>query len=214
MVVKKPWGYEYIVYDDKDKIGITFLNIKYKHKTSLHCHPKKKTGFILLDGVVDIDLGFYDRKRIKSLEKIMIRPGLFHQTKAISNIGAKVIEIESPKNKQDLIRFKDSYGRQNKPYEGQKYMSTLNKNAFLIKENNKIQKNEGYSFKISNFNKKNKISLKNKKSIYAIIGGGLGPNKNSLVLSPGDIVRHNTINKLSKVFKPVPTIKILSITKC
>ena len=45
-VVNKPWGYEYTVYDDLDKIGITFLNIKYNHKTSLHCHPNKKTGFI------------------------------------------------------------------------------------------------------------------------------------------------------------------------
>ena len=61
MVVKKPWGFEYIVYDDKDKIGITFLNIKYKHKTSLHCHPKKKTGFIILDGKAEVQIGIYKK---------------------------------------------------------------------------------------------------------------------------------------------------------
>ena len=44
--LNKPWGYEYTVYDDLDKIGITFLNIKYNHKTSLHCHPNKKLDLL------------------------------------------------------------------------------------------------------------------------------------------------------------------------
>ena len=46
MTVNKPWGHEYIAYNDKNHLAITFLKIKHGHNTSLHCHPKKKTGFI------------------------------------------------------------------------------------------------------------------------------------------------------------------------
>ena len=49
-VVKKPWGYEYVVYRDKNKLCVTLLSINYNQKTSLHCHPNKKSGFILLKG--------------------------------------------------------------------------------------------------------------------------------------------------------------------
>ena len=45
----------------------------------------------------------------------MIRPGLFHQ---IINKSKKnkliALEFESPTGKQDLIRFKDFYGRKKK----------------------------------------------------------------------------------------------------
>ena len=40
-IVKKPWGYEYVVYNESDRLASNFLNIKNGHKTSLHCHPKK-----------------------------------------------------------------------------------------------------------------------------------------------------------------------------
>lgn len=213
VLVKKPWGSEYLFFENKD-LAIWFLNINYNKKTSLHCHPQKKTGFILLDGIVDINIGFYDKKRVKPLEKIMIRPGLFHQTKAISKKGVKVIEVESPKNKEDLVRFRDSYGRQSMPYEGKKYMSKLSKDTFLLNEKKKIQKNNGYSFKVQIFDRKSKIKFTNRNEIHAVLSGGLGLNKKSLVLCPGDIVRKNTINKLSKVFRPIPSIKILTISKC
>ena len=41
-IVKKPWGYEYIIYRNQNKLALTFLDIKYNKQTSLHCHPKKK----------------------------------------------------------------------------------------------------------------------------------------------------------------------------
>ena len=54
-VVYKPWGYEYVIYNSTNRLAITFLKINSGHKTSLHCHPKKKTGFIVLDGEVEIE---------------------------------------------------------------------------------------------------------------------------------------------------------------
>ena len=47
----------------------------------------------------------------------MIRQGLFHCTKNTSKDYATVLEIETPIDKDDLVRFKDDYGRENKPYE-------------------------------------------------------------------------------------------------
>ena len=68
-IVKKPWGNEYIICKNK-KTATWLLNIEYKKKTSLHCHPKKKTGFILLDGKVEVMLGFYEKRILKEKENV------------------------------------------------------------------------------------------------------------------------------------------------
>ena len=66
-VVYKPWGYEYVVYSSSNRLAITFLKINYGHKTSLHCHPKKKTGFIILSGKALVQIGIY-----KKIAKAMV----------------------------------------------------------------------------------------------------------------------------------------------
>ncbi|SVE42122.1 uncharacterized protein METZ01_LOCUS494976, partial [marine metagenome] len=58
-VVYKPWGYEHVVYSDSNRLAITLVRINYGHKTSLHCHPRKKTGFIILDGKALVQIGIY-----------------------------------------------------------------------------------------------------------------------------------------------------------
>ena len=40
----------------------------------------------------------------------LLKKKVFHQTKAISDEGSFVIEIETPVSKKDLIRLKDKYG--------------------------------------------------------------------------------------------------------
>ena len=52
-VVSKPWGYEYLAYQN-DKVALWFLYIGHNHQTSMHCHPNKTTGLILLDGEAQI----------------------------------------------------------------------------------------------------------------------------------------------------------------
>ena len=58
-VVRKPWGYEYVVFRNKNNLSVTLLNIDYNQTTSLHCHPKKKSGFILLSGKALFQLGLW-----------------------------------------------------------------------------------------------------------------------------------------------------------
>ena len=43
IVVNKPWGYEYLAYEN-EYVGLWFLHIEKDQETSLHCHPKKDTG--------------------------------------------------------------------------------------------------------------------------------------------------------------------------
>ena len=46
-IVDKPWGYEYLIYEN-NLVALWLLHIKPNQKTSLHCHPKKTTGRVLL----------------------------------------------------------------------------------------------------------------------------------------------------------------------
>ena len=77
-LVKKPWGEEYCVFRN-DQVSIWLLKILPDQKTSLHCHPNKKTGLILLKG--DATVNLIERSfPIEGFTKIMIRNGMFHQT--------------------------------------------------------------------------------------------------------------------------------------
>ena len=100
-------------------MSVTLLQINNNKSTSLHCHPQKKTGFVLLDGKALIQLGLWksERKIFNSPSKLMIRTGLFHSIKCISKKPLLALELETPVNKNDLVRYNDKYGRAKKPYE-------------------------------------------------------------------------------------------------
>lgn len=115
VVVDKPWGYEYLMFENSHA-AVWILFLKSKSKTSVHCHPKKKTSLLVLDGSVktsSLDSIF----ELKSLEGIIIERGVFHSTHAVSDCGAFVMEVETPVEKSDLVRLKDEYGRENLGYE-------------------------------------------------------------------------------------------------
>ena len=99
----------------------------------MHCHPNKTTGLILLDGLAEISF-LNNKLNIQSLEKVMIRKGLFHSTKAKSKNGVNIFEIETPVDKHDLVRLEDSYGREAKPYEGKSSEKKEAQGTFLLKK--------------------------------------------------------------------------------
>ena len=112
-VVKKPWGYEYLAYEN-DECALWFLHINHDQRTSMHCHPNKTTGLVVLDGEAEVSF-LSDKNPLNPISKIMIRKGLFHSTRAVAPEGAAVFEIETPVDKYDLVRLRDSYGREGKP---------------------------------------------------------------------------------------------------
>ena len=218
-VVYKPWGYEYVVYSSSNRLAITFLKINYGHKTSLHCHPKKKTGFIILSGKALVQIGLYkeNNKCYRPLSRLVFRPGLFHSIKAVSKQGVCALEFETPFKKNDLVRFKDNYGRQAKLYEGKKFTKNMGSNFIKFKKP-KLGKKQKYNFnnlEISLEVRKNLKNLvkKDDKTTSAILDGKIVDNKGQNVISYGEIVKTSTLRILSDAFKIKKPLTILRISK-
>lgn len=102
-MVKKPWGCEYLAFEDKN-VAIWYLHLRKGERTSQHYHEKKDTMLVTLKGMVS---------RVPEVE--LIRRGQAHATLAMTD--AWVMEIETPPDKLDLVRVGDDYGRTGKPYE-------------------------------------------------------------------------------------------------
>jgi mannose-6-phosphate isomerase-like protein (cupin superfamily) len=218
-IVNKPWGYEYVIYSNSDKLAITLVKINYGHKTSLHCHPQKKTGFIILSGRAQVQIGIYkeNKKCFNSLSRLVFRPGLFHSLKSISKKGLYALEIETPYKKKDLVRFTDNYGRQREEYEGKRFTKILD--SKFLKFKNPIQgKQNKYDFnnvEITIESKKNFKNLKKKddKSTSAILKGSLVDKKGQNVISYGEIIKTSTLRILSDKFMIKKPLTILRVSK-
>jgi acetolactate synthase-1/2/3 large subunit len=115
LVVRKPWGYEYLTYQSK-KVAVWILCLKKGQQTSMHAHPKKKTSLIVLDGEVTCS-SIKKKIKKKTGDAVIIDRKVFHKTLNQSNNDSIIMEIETPNDKGDLIRFSDKYGRAGKGYE-------------------------------------------------------------------------------------------------
>ena len=218
-VVYKPWGYEYVVYSDSNRLAITFVKINYGHKTSLHCHPQKKTGFIILDGKALVQIGIYKKnsKCFRALSRLVFRPGLFHSIKAISKQGICALEFETPFKKNDLVRFMDDYGRQFKHYEGKKFTKNIGSNFIKFKKP-QLGKKRKYNFKNLEILLEVRKNLKNlvkkdDKTTSAILDGNIVDNNGQNVISYGEIVKTSTLRILSDAFEIRKPLTILRVSK-
>lgn len=115
-IVKKPWGNEYLLYQN-EFVQIWNLFIEHGKSTSMHCHPNKKTGLILIEGEAMFSQ-LSGNTRLEPFDAVVIEAGAFHKTIALNEGGATVLEVETPPAKHDLIRLQDAYGRENLAYEG------------------------------------------------------------------------------------------------
>ncbi len=123
-IIEKPWGLEYRIYAD-NFYDFWMLNLAVGQGTSLHCHPRKETALLCLSG----------QAKMQSLGKIYavshrdiihIGKGVFHSTENIGDSPLELIEVEAPRNKLDLIRSADKYGRQGRSYEQQGFDEEVN----------------------------------------------------------------------------------------
>lgn len=114
-LIPKPWGREYRIYAD-NHYDVWKLELGPGRGTSLHYHPRKDTVLMCLGGhgriqladtAIDVVAGSY----------IFIDRGVFHATTNIGEGELELIEVEHPRNKFDLVRVQDSYGRASQPYE-------------------------------------------------------------------------------------------------
>ncbi|KAA8999353.1 cupin domain-containing protein [Affinibrenneria salicis] len=114
-LIKKPWGYEYRIYAD-NLYDAWKLSIDPGGSTSMHCHPKKDTALLCLKGSGITHFINGEVVNLQEGDKIYIKRGVFHSTSAGEH-GIHLIEIENPRDKFDLIRLEDNYGRKNQGYE-------------------------------------------------------------------------------------------------
>jgi mannose-6-phosphate isomerase-like protein (cupin superfamily) len=214
-IVKKPWGYEYLAYQNKD-VALWLLYIKHGHRTSLHCHPNKTTGLVLLKGKAEVS--FLNSSTIlNSTDKVMIRKGLFHSTEALSEDGIFLFEIETPVDKQDLVRFKDSYGREGKPYEDETFEIPKAEDCLWIYEP-KNGETKDYIFVDCLLDVKNITNIEDFDKIedslnIMFLKGGILAEYDQKVAGPGDVVISSTIKQLTKVFSKLDPDTIIMVFK-
>jgi hypothetical protein len=191
--------------------AVWFLYIKYNHATSLHCHPNKTTGLILLDGQAETSF-LNNTNKLNPTNKVMIRKGLFHSTKATNERGAWIFEIETPVDKQDLVRFKDSYGREGKPYEDETFEIPKAEDCLWIKDTPEVYNFANCILDVKNITDVNEFTNIDDSLNIMFLKGGLLTDYDQKVAGPGDIVLSSTIKELTEVFKKVdPSTLIMTI---
>ena len=116
-VIDKPWGLEYRVYADMF-YDVWALRLWPGHSTSTHCHPRKDTALLCLarSGTTH----FLDEANtMRAFDIVHIRRGVFHRIENTGDGLLDLVEIELPRNKLDLVRSDDQYGRAGLRYETQ-----------------------------------------------------------------------------------------------
>lgn len=199
-IVPKPWGYEYLFFENEN-VGIWFLHINQNEKTSLHCHPNKKTGLILLDG--NAEISFLNNKNImKPLSKTMIWQGVFHSTKSICKNGTQLLEVESPKDKQDLVRIVDKYGRQNTSYESENvWLKRKESSLWFPNEKNFKLSYKNYEFSTDTLSKELLLDLNENDIIISLENNLIVTEQNIPVCKIGDVLTVSTLKLLVLQFK-------------
>ncbi len=218
IVISKPWGYEYVVYRNKNNLSVTLLNIEHNKSTSLHCHPNKKSGFVLINGKAQFQLGLRKKNTEihSSPSKRMIARGLFHSIKSLSPKGLTILEFETPVDKNDLVRFRDNYGRVQQSYESKNNLKKLDSPTLkfnLPKTGIRKYLINNIQINIENHRDFKKLVKNDANTIFAILDGSVSDVKGRKILSYGDIVKTEDFKILSKVFKIKNKITLAKINK-
>jgi mannose-6-phosphate isomerase-like protein (cupin superfamily) len=208
VVVKKPWGSEYLVYENEN-LGIWCLSIDPQMRTSLHCHPKKNTGFVVLNGTVCLQF-LRGEMKLVGLDKIQIFRGRFHTTRCISEKSACVFEIEAPQDKYDLVRLEDDYGRVNSAYENSSSYMPRNEHNLWI-EHDESYDFEGCRIRISKVTKQDLMDCPDNEILIFLRGGVYHDDNSGHILQPGDVVTGDIMKVLSKAFSIRNDTEILRI---
>lgn len=212
-VVYKPWGYEYLVFQNAS-VAVWCLHLNYGEATSLHCHPKKKTGLILLSGEAVISF-LNDSHPLKPLGRMVIRPGLFHSTRAASPEGVTLLEIETPVEKENLVRFEDAYGREGKAYEGEDKMAPIPENFVRFRAPEEGQVNryemEGARLSVEKILDLAALASRPPAEVIAVLDGGLVSEQGEWIVAPGDVGSLGSLARVAKAFRAPQGITLLMI---
>jgi len=213
LAVRKPWGYEYPILETKD-LGLWALFLAGDESTSLHCHPKKKTGLAVVTGTVKVSF-LNDFMMLGPAGRLMIRPGLFHSSTATTKAGAIMLEIETPRDKDDLVRLEDRYGRKGLAYENADHIFPLPEDSGFIRKlselNNEPVIFEEVELRMNTYYNQNDLDGMSPKATAIVVRGTLDAKPNQSVLSPGDIVSVGTVQRLWETFDSPNGLELVTI---
>jgi hypothetical protein len=198
--VPKPWGHEYLAWKNKD-CAIWVLHIKKNHETSFHCHTKKNTGLIVISGKVKLSL-INSEYFLNRLEKLNIFRGRFHKSKAVSEHGATIIEVEAPVDKSDLVRWEDANGRTSSKYESVR-KSILDLSPLYLGTEDKYESSvvfEGCKFEIL---RSFELDIENASfdSMFVVLKGSIHDTLDNHLVIPGDVLGQSVLLKMFKKFQ-------------
>jgi mannose-6-phosphate isomerase-like protein (cupin superfamily) len=117
-LIPKPWGSEFRVYED-DLADVWCLHLNSGQRTSLHCHPRKRTALLCLDGTGTVSTHSGARYAFQAGAVLLIEPGAYHRATADPRTSLRLVEVETPKDKFDLVRIEDDFRNVDEPYEGE-----------------------------------------------------------------------------------------------
>lgn len=210
VVVNKPWGHEYLVYENEN-LGIWYLHIAPGQSTSLHCHPKKNTGFVVLDGAVKIAF-LRGEMFLRGLDKIQIFRGRFHATTCVSESPAHILEIEAPQDKHDLVRLKDKYGRAGSAYESAQHHVPRDAGHLWMTDDSR------HTFHTCHVGvervTRDDLMKCPEADIAIFLRGGVYHDEHSGdILRPGDVVNGDIMTVLAEAFTVRPDTVILRVRR-
>jgi mannose-6-phosphate isomerase-like protein (cupin superfamily) len=216
VIVRKPWGYEYLAYQNTE-VALWLLHILPNEKTSMHCHPTKSTGLVVLDGSAEINF-IADSKILQAPAKQMIRRGLFHQTHAIGSNGVIMFEIETPVDKDDLVRLHDKYGRTNNGYEGKQFELPKNEDCVWITDpdTQDYYKIGSCNLLVKRINDTSIFNAANSDDIIIFLQGGIVKTVNGRshrVVIPGDVGQVKVIKQVASEMDGVEDNTIIMIVQ-
>ena len=188
---------------ENTQVALWLLHIRQGQQTSMHCHPIKTTGLVVLEGEAELSF-LTDKKIVKAPEKQMIRRGLFHSTRAVSNGGIFMFEIETPNDKSDLVRLSDKYGRASNGYETSEHEQERTPECVWINEPVTGQQND-YAidqilFSVSSHSSLDFLDRLNDDNIIIFLKGGIGKyvdGRKHLATIPGDVGRVNVVRQVA-----------------
>jgi len=209
VVIKKPWGYEYQLYND-EKSSSWILFLEKNSMTSMHCHIYKKTSLIVLQGEV-IFSTLNEGIILKEGDCIVLDKKVFHSTQNIGCDKAILLEVEIPSRKTDVLRLLDNYGRESKGYESSYDMlDNIKYPNFKIDEKDFVLKKFGNSrLSISFFEEGSKIDKINE-DIWIILDGRIFEKNNKNYFYPGDVLSINDNSSIEFLYSS----KVLRIKLC
>lgn len=115
LVVRKPWGHEFLCFQNRG-CAVWCLQLHPGASSSLHAHPGKDTTLVVLEGHLHLH-GLGRAVLLGPLGLVELQASTFHRLQA-GPAGARVLEIESPPEKTDIVRLDDPNGRLGRGLEG------------------------------------------------------------------------------------------------